>query len=159
MATSTPGRKSPQVPPAAPRRTRKPSAKVLEVQQSLGTRTKAQRSAQNEAETIVVRSTQDEPPPDAPQPTQDELPPFPTARAAIYPEHERGSAKLEEAAKLIAGLKETIAQQSSIIGPQHISSAPNHAGAHVRHHLGQPFHCSNQRRDARSTSSSSLCEW
>jgi len=80
------------VQPAAPPkgRTRKPSAKVLEAQQSLRTRTIAQRSTQNE----------------------------PPASAAVAPEREGRDASLEEVASLIATLKETITQQISIIANQ-----------------------------------------
>ena len=118
MATSTPGRASatPTLDqPAAPRRTRKPSAKVLEVQQSLGARTRALRSAQNEASTIVVHPTQHEPPPSATQSTQHGLTPFPTARVSISSEHTGGSTEFEQVVELIRGLKETIAKQSGII--------------------------------------------
>ena len=73
------------------------------------------RSAQNEAEAIVVHSTQNKPSKIALQPTQDELPPFPTNRVSISPKREGRSTSLEEAALLIANLKDVITQQSSLI--------------------------------------------
>ena len=99
MVTSTPERVSatpPLATPAAPPRgrTRKPSAKVLEAQQSLKTRTIAPRSTQNG------------------------LPPFPTASVSVSPEREGRSTNLEEIARLITNLKEIITQQSSIITNQ-----------------------------------------
>jgi len=99
MVTSTPERVSatpPLATPAAPPRgrTRKPSAKVLEAQQSLKTRTIAPRSTQNG------------------------LPPFPIASVSISPEREGRSTNLEEIARLITNLKEIITQQSSVITNQ-----------------------------------------
>jgi hypothetical protein len=93
-ATPTPGRVSatpPQDPPNAPRRIRKPSTKVLQVQQALGTRTSAR----------TLRSTQPE----------EELSPPLTDRQPTS--HEQGTnTKLEEIVELIASLRETIAQQN-----------------------------------------------
>src|SRR4051794_4450918 len=96
MAASTPRRvpitPPPPAQPAAPPkgRTRKASAKVLEAQQSLRTRTSAPRSTQNE----------------------------PSASAVVVPEREARDTNLEEAASLIANLKETITQQINIIANQ-----------------------------------------
>ncbi|KAH0555915.1 hypothetical protein GP486_006140 [Trichoglossum hirsutum] len=94
-ATSTSGRVSatpPQDPPDAPRRTRKPSTKVLQVQQALGTRTstRTQRLTQHENESS---------PPD-------------TDRQPTSPEQGETNTKLEEIVELIASLRETIAQQN-----------------------------------------------
>ena len=101
MAASTPGRVSATPPPAQPAapskgRLKKPSAKVIEAQQSLRKRTATT----------------------APRPTQDELLPFPTASVSVSPEREGINTSLEEIAVLIANLKETIAQQNSVITNQ-----------------------------------------
>ena len=113
MAASTPERVSatpPLDPPAAPpRRTRKPSAKVQEAQQSLRTRA-AQRPAQFEQQITAPQT--------GIQATQHILPPFPTARVSASPEREGGGIKRDEFCRLIESLKETIAQQSNIITSQ-----------------------------------------
>ena len=117
MATSTPERSSatpPLVPPAPKGRARKPSAKVLEAQQSLSTRNSTLRSAQNEQQTTVTQPV----PRTVSQATQNELPPFPTARVSASPEWEGRASNLDEFGRLIESLKETIAQQSSIITSQ-----------------------------------------
>jgi len=84
MAASTPERVSatpPLDPPAAPpRRTKKPSAKVLETQQSL--RTRSQRSAQFEQQTTAPQIGL--------QATQHILPLFPTARVSTLPKYKGG---------------------------------------------------------------------
>ena len=95
MAASTPERASatpPSTQPAAPSkgRARKPSAKVLEAQQSLRTPSIAPRSIQNE----------------------------PFASATIAYECKGRETNLEEVTSLIANLKETITQQISIIANQ-----------------------------------------
>jgi hypothetical protein len=112
MAASTPERVSatpPLDPPAAPpRRTKKPSAKVQEAQQSL--RTRAQISAQFEQQTTAPQTGL--------QATQHILPPFPTARVSTSPEREGGGINRDELYRLIESLKETIAQQSNIITNQ-----------------------------------------
>ncbi|KAF2175306.1 hypothetical protein K469DRAFT_684000 [Zopfia rhizophila CBS 207.26] len=118
MATSTPNRIPSTPPPAAPRaRARKPSAKVLETQQALRTRTTAAQLRQPR-----TRATASQPHAEAPSSTQQladhELPPFPTERDSISLEREGGRAKLDKVVQLIASLKETIAQQSSIITNQ-----------------------------------------
>jgi hypothetical protein len=92
MDAATPGRVSatpPLTQPTAPSksRPRKPSAKVLEVQRSLRTRSSASKLTQNE----------------------------PSASATTVPECEGRETDLEEVVQLIASLKETIAQQSNII--------------------------------------------
>ncbi|KAI9772506.1 MAG: hypothetical protein M1840_000711 [Geoglossum simile] len=97
MAASTPERVSstpPLTQPAAPSkgRPRKPSAKVLEVQRSLRTRSSASRSIQNKPSTST------------------------TATAAS--EREGRETNLEEVVSLITNLKETITQQISIIASQ-----------------------------------------
>src|SRR5579862_4653545 len=104
MTTRTPGRVSatptsgcvsatpPQNPPDAPRRTRKPSTKVLQVQQALGTRTSAR----------TLRSTQHE--------DESSLPL--TNRQPTSYEQEETNTKLKEIVELIASLRETIAQQN-----------------------------------------------
>ena len=103
MATSTPERVSatpPLDPPAAPpRRTRKPSAKVQEAQQSLRTRA-AQRSAQFEQQTTALQTGL--------QATQHILPPFATARASVSPKCEGGGINHDKFCRLIESLKETI---------------------------------------------------
>lgn len=120
MAPSTPGRDPstpPPAPPALPKgRIRKPSARVLEAQQTLGTI--AVRATRNRAGTTAPQPTQNEPPSTAPQSSQYELPPFPTARESVSPERGERSTKLDDLARLIASLTETIAQQSSIIANQ-----------------------------------------
>jgi regulator of replication initiation timing len=93
MASSTPGRVSATPPlnlPDAPRRTRKPSTKVLEAQQALKRRTKALRLTQDEDESPLPSTIWD---------------------SALQEQVER-DIKLEEIAELIAGLKKTIIQQS-----------------------------------------------
>jgi len=113
MAASTPERVSatpPLDPPAAPpRRTRKPSAKVQEAQQSLRTRA-AQRLAQFEQQTTAPQTGL--------QTTQHILPPFPTARISTLPERGGGGINHDEFCRLIESLRETIAQQSNIITSQ-----------------------------------------
>src|SRR5947207_9102213 len=96
MAASTPARAPTTPPPAQPAapqrgRSRKPSAKVLEAQQSLKTCT------------IALRSTQKEPSSS-----------LSTIAAASLQREGRG-ANLDEVAWLIAILKETITQQSNIM--------------------------------------------
>ena len=56
-----------------------------------------------------------------------------TARVSTSPEHEDGSTKLGEVVELIASLKETIAQQHSIIANQNdiIGSVRTDLGARV----------------------------
>jgi hypothetical protein len=95
MAASTPERvpaTPPLTQPAAPSkgRPRKPSAKVIEVQRSLRTRSTASRSIQNE----------------------------PSASATAASEREGRETNLEEVVSLITNLKETITQQISIIANQ-----------------------------------------
>ena len=114
MATSTPERISatpPLVPPAPKGRARKPSAKVLETQQALRTRNSTLRSTQSDQQTTVTQTV----PRTVPQATQNELPPFPTARESASPEWEGRAGSFGEFSRLIESLKETIAQQSSII--------------------------------------------
>src|ERR1700743_2747135 len=91
--SSTPGRVSatpPSFMPDAPRRTRKPSTKVLEAQRALKTRTKA------------LRLTQDE----------DESPPPSTIGDSALQEQVGRDTKLEEIVELIAELRKTIVEQS-----------------------------------------------
>jgi len=84
MAASTPKRVSatpPLEPPAAPpRRTKKPSAKVQEAQQSL--RTQSQILAQFKQQTTAPQTRL--------QATQHILPPFPIARASASPKRKGG---------------------------------------------------------------------
>src|SRR6266702_2846870 len=102
MPTSTPDRIPSTTPPAAPKaHTRKPSAKVLEAQQSLRTRTVTRRSAQTKEHTIAVQATQQTACPTTQpavlQATQHELSPFPMAVRPGLPEHgarDNGSNKL-----------------------------------------------------------------
>src|SRR5437763_2891095 len=91
IAASTPGRVSATPPPAQPAapskgRLKKPSAKIIEAQQSLRKRTATT----------------------APRPTQDELLLFPTASISVSPERERINTSLKKIAVLITNLKETI---------------------------------------------------
>lgn len=92
-----------------------PSARVLEAQQSLGTRTTAPRTTRSRSGATILQPTQNEPPSTAPQGRQNELPPFPTARESVSPERVGGRTGQGEVVQLIASLKETIVQQSSII--------------------------------------------
>ena len=97
MAASTPERVSatpPPTQPAAPSkgRPRKPSAKVIEAQQSLRRRTTTT----------------------TPQPTQSELPLF-SAAVPSSPVREKRSINLEGVARLIENLKEALTQQNSVI--------------------------------------------
>ena len=117
MATPTPGL-DPSTPPPAPARgrTRKPSAKVLEAQQSLQTRTTGPRAVQTRSDTTASQLAQSDELPSAQQHlTHDKLPPFPTRRVSISPEQEGGSTGLGEVVKLITSLKEIITQQNNII--------------------------------------------
>ena len=95
----------PTTPPPAPARgrTRKPSAKVLEAQQSLRTRTEAPRAARTSHGTVAAH---------------DVLPPFPTGRESISPERTGSSSKLEELVGLVVSLRDTIKEQSSMIANQ-----------------------------------------
>lgn len=103
---------------ASKSRTRKPSAKVLEAQQSLRTRTATRRVAQNEERTAAVRATQPSTQPTAPQATQIEAPPPSTAAKPVLSECETRVNRGNEVGRLIASLTETIAQQSRIITAQ-----------------------------------------
>lgn len=97
MATTTPGRvpatPPPRAAPAAPRpeRTKKPSAKVLETQRALQSRTTTTRSSQTEAT----------------QPRDDS--------ATASSQHEHGNISLNEIAHLIISLKDTITKQNTTI--------------------------------------------
>ena len=99
----------PTTPPPAPARgrTKKPSAKVLEAQRSLRTRTDAPRAAQTSHGAAAAH---------------DELPPFPTRRETrretISPERTESSSKLEELVGLVVSLRDTIKEQSSMIAGQ-----------------------------------------
>src|SRR6185369_16499555 len=119
MAPSTPERipsTPPPAPPALPKgRIRKPSARVLEAQQSLGTRTTTLRTTRSRAGTTTPQPTQNEPPSTAPQARQNVLPPSRTARESVSPERVGGKTGQGEVVELIASLKETMVQQSSII--------------------------------------------
>lgn len=107
---------TPSAPPALPKgRIRKPSARVLEAQQSLGTRTTKLQTTRNRARTTTPQPTQNEPPSTAPQARQNELPPSPTARESVSPEWVDRRTGQGEVVELIASLKETIVQQSSMI--------------------------------------------
>lgn len=128
MAASTPRRvpttpPSPAPPAAPPKgRTRKPSAKVLETQQSLRTRTITRQSAQNKEHTFAVRATQQTArlttKPAAPQATLHKLPLFLTAERPNLPKRRGGDNSSNKLGRLIASLTETIAQQSRIITSQ-----------------------------------------
>ncbi|KAF2176777.1 hypothetical protein K469DRAFT_812479 [Zopfia rhizophila CBS 207.26] len=140
MAVSTPERIPSTPPPARPAappkgRTRKPSAKVLEAQQSLGTRTTALRSAQSSPGSTASQSTQNDRHRTGNYQPHHKCSAKRTAinritiiaeRATTIPhltlihppERKRRSNELGEVAELIAGLKETIAQQSSVIASQ-----------------------------------------
>lgn len=124
MAYATPDR-IPSTPPAAPlrARTKKPSSKVLETQQSLRARTTGGRSTQTEQRTTTPQPTPQtilQPVfhhaiPIASQAQHPELPVGNTGRASAL--HERGERDpvLKEIVALIASLKETIAEQSRTI--------------------------------------------
>ena len=95
----------PSTPPPAPARgrTRKPSAKVLEAQRSLRTRTDAPRAAQTSHGAAAAH---------------DGLPPFPTRHESISPERTERRSKLEELVGLVVSLRDTIKEQSSMIAGQ-----------------------------------------
>ncbi|KAF2726415.1 hypothetical protein EJ04DRAFT_557947 [Polyplosphaeria fusca] len=110
---------SPSQPVAASKsRIRKPSAKVLEAQQSLRTRTATRRLAQDDEHTIAVRAPQRTGQPAAPQVTQEEAPARLIRTRPVLSEGETRVDGSNELARLVASLTETIAQQSRIITAQ-----------------------------------------
>ena len=123
MATQTPGRTSatptsgrisatpPEDPPDAPRRIRKPSSKVLQVQRALGTCT--------HTSIRTLQSTQYEDESSSPL----------TDRQLTSHKQEETNTKLEEIVELIASLREMIAQQNreltAIKAEQRVLKNPN----------------------------------
>src|SRR3954467_4715680 len=108
MAPSTPGR-DPSTPPAPTRgRARKPSAKVLEAQQSLRTRTTLLQTIQTRNGTAESQLSQNDEETIAVQPRHDELQWGPTGSLSSLREQAGDSSKLERLVELIASLNETI---------------------------------------------------
>jgi hypothetical protein len=119
MAPSTLDRTSSTPPPAAPRgRTKRPTAKVLEAQKTLQSRTTTLRAVQSRASAGAAQLPQNKGSSNTQQPAHNELPPFPSERESIQPEDGGRISQVNEVAQLIASLREIIAQQNSIITSQ-----------------------------------------
>ncbi|KAH8727344.1 WD40-repeat-containing domain protein [Phaeosphaeriaceae sp. PMI808] len=115
IAPSTP-RRDPSTPPAPTRgRTRKPSAKVLEAQQSLRTQTTLLQTIRTRNGTAESQLSQNDEETIAVQPRHDKLQSGPTRSLSILRKQAGDSSKLERLVELIASLNETIKQQSSVI--------------------------------------------